>query len=96
MDEPFGALDSQTRNQMQTELLRIQDETKKTIIFITHSVDESVFLADRILILSARPGHIVKEYKIDLPRPRDRGDADFIAIRKSILSDLEQQRKDPF
>lgn len=93
MDEPFGALDSQTRNQMQTELLRIQDETKKTIIFITHSVDESVFLADRIFILSARPGHIVKEYKIDLPRPRDRGDSDFIAIRRSILSDLEQQRK---
>ena len=94
MDEPFGALDSQTRNQMQTELLRIQDETKKTIIFITHSVDESVFLADRILILSARPGRIVKEYNIDLPRPRDRGDTDFITIRKSILSDLEQQRKD--
>ncbi|AGN27045.1 ABC transporter ATP-binding protein [Candidatus Methanomassiliicoccus intestinalis] len=94
MDEPFGALDSQTRNQMQTELLRIQDETEKTIVFITHSVDESVFLADRILILSARPGHIVKEYNIDLPRPRDRGDPKFIEIRKSILADLEQQRKD--
>lgn len=94
MDEPFGALDSQTRNQMQTELLRIQDETEKTIVFITHSVDESVFLADRILILSARPGHIVKEYNIDLPRPRDRGDSKFIEIRKSILADLEQQRKD--
>lgn len=94
MDEPFGALDSQTRNQMQTELLRIQDETKKTIVFITHSVDESVFLADRILILSSRPGHVVKEYKIDLPRPRDRGDPEFIAIRRSILMDLEQQRKE--
>lgn len=94
MDEPFGALDSQTRNQMQTELLRIQDETKKTIVFITHSVDESVFLADRILILSSRPGHVVKEYKIDLPRPRDRGDPEFIAIRRSILLDLEQQRKE--
>ena len=93
MDEPFGALDSQTRNQMQTELLRIQNETKKTIIFITHSVDESVFLANRILILSSRPGHIVKEYKLDLPRPRDRGSPEFIAIRKSILEDLEQQRK---
>lgn len=93
MDEPFGALDSQTRNQMQTELLRIQEETKKTIIFITHSVDESVFLANRILILSSRPGHIVKEYRIDLPRPRDRGSTEFITIRKSILEDLEQQRK---
>ena len=74
MDEPFGALDAQTRNQMQKELLRIWQETKKTIIFVTHSVDEAVFLADRIVVMTTRPGRIKNIYSIDLPRPRDRGD----------------------
>jgi NitT/TauT family transport system ATP-binding protein len=92
MDEPFGALDAQTRNQMQKELLRIWKETKKTAIFITHSVDESVFLADRIVVLTSRPGRIRNIYRVDLPRPRDRGHPDFIALRKTILEELEMQR----
>jgi NitT/TauT family transport system ATP-binding protein len=93
MDEPFGALDAQTRNQMQKELLRIWQETKKTIIFVTHSVDEAVFLADRIVVLTTRPGRIKEIYTIDLPRPRDRGDGKFIELRKTILDELEQQRQ---
>ncbi len=93
MDEPFGALDAQTRNQMQKELLRIWQETKKTIIFVTHSVDEAVYLADRIIVLTTRPGHIKNIYKIELPRPRDRGNPEFIELRKTILDELEQQRQ---
>ena len=72
MDEPFGALDAQTRNVMQRELLEIWAETQKTIIFVTHSVDEAVFLADKIVILSPRPGKIEEVITVDLPRMRDR------------------------
>ncbi len=92
MDEPFGALDAQTRNQMQKELLRIWRETKKTVIFITHSVDEAVFLSDRIAVMTTRPGRIKTIYDISLPRPRDRGAPAFIELRKTILDELEQQR----
>jgi NitT/TauT family transport system ATP-binding protein len=72
MDEPFGALDAQTRNMLQKELLDIQDATKKTIIFITHSVDEAVYLSDRIIVLTPRPGRICGMFDVTIPRPRDR------------------------
>ncbi len=93
MDEPFGALDAQTRNQMQAELLRIWSETRKTVIFVTHSVDEAVFLADRIVVMTARPGTIKEIYDIDLPRPRDRANPEFIALRRTILDELERERQ---
>jgi len=91
MDEPFGALDAQTRNLMQKELLRIWKETEKTVIFITHSVDEAVYLADRIVVLTTRPSHIKEIFEIQSERPRDRASLEFANMRKRILSELEQE-----
>ena len=70
MDEPFGALDALTREQMRLDLEQLWLSTKKTVVFITHSVDEAVLLADRVLVMSPRPGKIVRELQIDLPRVR--------------------------
>jgi NitT/TauT family transport system ATP-binding protein len=85
MDEPFGALDAQTRNMLQKELLEIWEKTRKTIVFITHSVDEAVYLSDRIIVLSPRPGRVRKIVPIDLPRPRDRTSVEFATLRRDIL-----------
>ena len=71
MDEPFGALDAQTRTQLQTELLRTWEEERKTCFFITHDVEEAVLLATRVIIMSARPGRIREILDIDIPYPRD-------------------------
>ncbi|MBP6019371.1 MAG: ABC transporter ATP-binding protein [Burkholderiaceae bacterium] len=71
MDEPFGALDEFTRETMNDELLRIWDETKKTVIFITHSIPESVYMSDRVVVMSERPGRILADINIKLPQPRD-------------------------
>jgi NitT/TauT family transport system ATP-binding protein len=70
MDEPFAALDAQTREIMQTELLRIWEKARATVLFITHQIDEAVYLSDRVLVFSRRPGKIQEEIRIDLPRPR--------------------------
>jgi NitT/TauT family transport system ATP-binding protein len=78
MDEPFGALDAQTRELMQEELMRVWERTRKTIVFVTHDIEEAVYLGDRVVVLTARPGRIREEVKIDLPRPRG------LEIKKSI------------
>ncbi len=91
MDEPFGALDAQTRNIMQSELLRIWEEEKKTVVFVTHSVDEAIYLADRIVIMSARPGRIKDIIDIDILRPRSRTSAEVNSIRDRILCDLRSE-----
>ncbi len=70
MDEPFAALDAQTREIMQAELLRIWHEAKKTVLFVTHQIDEAVYLSDRVLVFTARPGRLKQNMKIELPRPR--------------------------
>jgi NitT/TauT family transport system ATP-binding protein len=91
MDEPFGALDAQTRNLMQKELLRIWQETQKTVIFITHSVDEACYLADRIVVMTSRPGTIKETFSVTMPRPRDRASVEFAQLRKTILAELERE-----
>ena len=91
MDEPFGALDAQTRNLMQAGLIKILDKTDQTIIFITHSVDEAVYLSDRIVVLTKRPAKIKEIIEIPWPRPRDRASPDFTALRKHILDELEKE-----
>lgn len=77
LDEPFAALDAQTREVMQTELLRIWGEAKKTVVFITHQIDEAVYLSDRVIVLRRRPGRVREIVPIDLPRPRE------LAIKRS-------------
>lgn len=91
MDEPFGALDAQTRNIMQEQLTRILQHTSRTIVFVTHSVDEALFLSDRVVILTKRPSTIYKVIDVPWDRPRDRADPEFAAMRKRILTYLEAQ-----
>lgn len=89
MDEPFGALDAYTRIQLQKELLRIWETHKKTIIFVTHSVDEAVYLADRILLMSRRNGVIEHDIRVDMPRIRDRSNPEYARLNKTLLDELE-------
>jgi NitT/TauT family transport system ATP-binding protein len=89
MDEPFGALDAQTRNKLQRELLDIWEKTRKTVLFVTHSVDEAVYLSDRIVVLTPRPGRVKEVVEIGLPRPRDRTGVEFARIRRYVLDQVE-------
>lgn len=93
MDEPFGSLDSQTRNSMQEFFLNVWQETRKTILFVSHNIDETVFLSQKVFGLSARPGSIKLALDIDLPYPRERTSQDFNFFRKTILDYLAEERK---
>lgn len=88
LDEPFGALDAQTRQQMQNELLAIRDRERITTLLVTHDVEEAVFLADRVIVMAARPGRIERIARIDLPRPRDRASFEFHRLRQELIADL--------
>jgi len=95
MDEPFGALDVQTRQIMENELLELWQETKKTVLFVTHDLEEAIALADRVVVLSAGPARIKGDYRVELPRPRDvaeiRLNPDFAALYKLIWADLRSE-----
>ena len=90
LDEPFGALDQQTRESMQTELTRLMTKTKKTVLFVTHSVDEALKLADRILIIGGKPGKLLFDTTIAATRPRDLNNYQLVTIRNKILDKLSQ------
>jgi NitT/TauT family transport system ATP-binding protein len=92
MDEPFGSLDSQTRNTMQEFLLSIWQNSNRTILFVTHNIDEAVFLSNRVIGLSKRPGSIKFSLEIAIPMPRDRTSSEFNQYRKEILNFLHRER----
>lgn len=91
MDEPFSALDVQTRHKLQEELVRIWKEEQKTVIFVTHNVDEAVFLADRVVVLSRNPGKVIKSFQIEFDRIRDRTTPQFLELKKEITSYLDDE-----
>ena len=93
MDEPFGSLDSQTRNGLQEFLLGIWGKRGDTILFVTHNVDEAVFLSDQIIVLSKRPARIVKTFEVGLRRPRDRTGQQCNEIRRDVLKVLSEETK---
>lgn len=94
MDEPFGSLDAQTRETLQEELSKILEQERKTMLFVTHSIDEAIYLGDRVLLMTARPGRICEILPVEIPRPRDitkvRSDPRFIQLRAHIWEQLKQ------
>ncbi len=98
MDEPFGALDAQTRERLQDELLRIWRQTQKTIVFVTHNVEEAAYLGDRVVVMSQRPGTIVEAVTVDMGRPRSRTEPDICALKSRLfhlLAGTEPGEEDP-
>lgn len=98
MDEPFGALDALTREHLQTELQKICAQASVAILFVTHSIDEAIYLSDDVLVMGTKPGRIVREFAIDLPRPRwtydARAEPTFAETRAELWSELEQELSD--
>lgn len=89
MDEPFGHLDAQTRYQMEADILSFWEKEKKTVVFVTNNMEEAIYLADRVIVLSNCPSTIKKEYIVDLPRPREYTDEKFLALRNEITENMD-------
>jgi sulfonate transport system ATP-binding protein len=96
LDEPFGSLDALTKIQMQQEVLRIREAEKTTMILVTHDIDEAIFLGDRVVVMSSRPGTIRKIIPIDLARPRDRSSYEFAQIRRAVYQEFFVEAENPF
>ncbi|MFG6148001.1 ABC transporter ATP-binding protein [Halobacillus sp. B23F22_1] len=89
MDEPFGALDEQTRHILHDELIKVWQETQKTILFVTHSIQEAIKLSDRIIVMGTRPGRIIADFNVDIPRPRSRSDERVIQFEDEVMNLLK-------
>lgn len=88
MDEPFGSLDQLTREDMQRELLRIWETRKKTVLFVTHSISEAIYLSDRVLVFAPHPGFVIKEFRIEIPRPRHKSSTEFMTYYEDIYASI--------
>ncbi len=94
MDEPFGALDSQTRSFMQQLLLKVWEQSQKTVLFVTHDIDEALFLGDRVYVMTARPGRIKEEIKVPIARPRTMDmvtSTQFVTLKRRIIELLQKE-----
>jgi sulfonate transport system ATP-binding protein len=96
LDEPFGSLDALTKIQLQQEILRIWEVERTTMVLVTHDIDEAIFLGDRVVIMSSRPGTVKKIVPVHLPRPRDRSSFEFVQIRKEIYTEFFAEAEKPF
>jgi NitT/TauT family transport system ATP-binding protein/sulfonate transport system ATP-binding protein len=90
MDEPFGHLDAQTRYLMQEDLMKMWEKEKRTVVFVTNNIEEAIFLADRIVMLTNCPANIKREYEITIPRPRSYVEQEFLALRQEISSIVDR------
>jgi NitT/TauT family transport system ATP-binding protein len=91
MDEPFGALDAQTKRRLIQDFISVWEESRKTVVFVTHSVEEALLLADKVYLFSARPSRIKQVFEVDLPRPRDISTPDFLRIQRELLASLDEE-----
>ena len=94
LDEPFGALDAFTRENLQNETLRIWGQEHTTMLLVTHDIDEAIYLSNRIVVLTDKPGHVASVIKVDLPRPRDRSSMEFLALRRRVMLALQKRPDD--
>ena len=91
MDEPFGSLDAQTKRRMIRDFVTVWEATRKTVVFVTHSVEEALLLADKVYLFSARPSRIKQVFSVDLPRPRDIGAPTFVNLQRALLASLDEE-----
>ncbi|HEY6837213.1 MAG TPA: ABC transporter ATP-binding protein [Geobacteraceae bacterium] len=96
LDEPFGALDALTKIQMQQEILRIWEVEQTTMVLVTHDIDEAIYLGDRVVVMSSRPGTVKKIMPFPLPRPRDRSSYEFVQLRREIYAEFFAEAERPF
>lgn len=92
LDEPFGALDAFTRINMQEETLRIWEQEKTTMLLVTHDIDEAIYLSNRIIVLSAKPGLVKADIEVELPKPRERSSVEFMEMRRRVMLELFEQQ----
>ncbi|HEX9022892.1 MAG TPA: ABC transporter ATP-binding protein [Geobacteraceae bacterium] len=96
LDEPFGSLDAMTKIQMQQEILRIWEVERTTMVLVTHDIDEAIYLGDRVVVMSNRPGTLKRIVPVELPRPRDRSSYEFVQLRREIYTEFFAEAEKPF